>query len=295
MKLQRHSIELAVLVVSAVAMCAFAGADVRGQRSNAEVSMASMPNNFALCGTACRSTAYYVGFARQNTAKLGTQQDAVPGQVLRTFPGMSDAKTILKARGKTAIRVEQENGNFVISEHRLETLRVGNLRKTETLMAQVTDQIGGAEARVQLVWGDTLTVRSDRLARGTPVTLTLQRDMGGYGNPASQGAYYRAQSQTFMNGDVITALDYALFKYPGDGQKDQIIGKDKLGYAIQAKVGQVIRLEGSLSVTDGVKSAPKSQQILNGGDSVMYTVSVSDSGACVRSSSGQLNAGTCSR
>jgi hypothetical protein len=295
MKLQRQSIGFAVLAISAVTVYAVAGADVRVLGSKLEVSMASMPNGFALCGKACGNTPYYVGFARQNTAKLGTQQDAAPAKVLRTFPGVSDAKTILETRGKTAVRVEQENGNFVISEHRLETLRVGNLRKTETLMAQVTDQNGGAEAHVQLVWGDTLTVRSDRLARGTPVTLMLQRDMGGYGNPASQGAYYNVKSQTLMNGAAITDLDFVIKKFPGDGQKDQISGKDKLGYAIQAKVGQVIRLEGSLSVTDGVKSAPKSQQILNGGDSVMYTVSVSDSSACVKSSSGQLNAGTCSR
>ncbi len=256
--------------------------------------MAAM-SKFALCSGTCRNASFYVGFARQNTAKLGTQQDATPAQVLRTFPGVSDAKTILETRGKATTRIEQENGNFVIAESRFETLKVGNLRKTETLIAQVTDQIGGAEMPVKLVWGDTLTVRSDRLARGTPVTLTLQRTMGGFGSPLSQGAYYNVKSQTMMNGDAIPDLDYVIKKYPGDGQKDQIIGKDKLGYTIQAKVGQVIRLEGLLSVTDGVKSAPKSQQILNGGDSVMYTVSVSDSGACVKSSSGQLNAGTCSR
>ncbi len=295
MKLQKQSIVIAVLAASSVAVTAVAATDVRGQGSRLEVSQAMGISKFALCAGTCRNANFYVGFARQNTAKLGTQQDAVPAQILRTFPGVSDAKSILETRGKTAVRIEMENGNFVISDHRLETLRVGNVRKTETLIAQVKDQTGGAEAHVQLVWGDTLTVRSDRLALGTPVTLTLQRDVGSFGDPVSQGAYYRSQSQTFMNGTAIKDLDFVLFKYPGDGQKDQMSGPLKLSYAIQAKVGQVIRLEGSLSVTDGVKSAPKSQQILDGGDSLMYTVSVSDSGACVKSSSGQLNAGTCSR
>jgi hypothetical protein len=284
-----------VLVLGLAALSvAVAATEVNRQGSRLEVSQAMGISKFALCAGTCRNANFYVGFARQNTAKLGAQQDAIPAQVLRTFPGISDAKTILEARGKTAVRVEKEDGNFVISDHRLETLRVGNLRKTETLIAQVTDQTGSAEARVQLVWGDTLTVRSSRLARGTPVTLTLQRDMGGFGNPVSQGAYYGGQSQTFMNGTAIPDLDFAVKHYPGV-QQDQVSGKDKLAYAIQAKVGQVIRLEGSLSIADGVKSIAKSQQMLNGGDSVIYTVSVSDPSACVRSSSGQLNAGTCSR
>ncbi len=294
MKFQQQSIAFAIVAVSVVAVCGVAAADVRGQRSKLEVSMAAM-SKFAFCEGTCRNTNFYVGFARQNTAKLGTQQDAVPAQVLRIFPGVSDAKTTLEAQGKTAVRVEQENGNFVISDHRLETLHIGNVRKTETLIAQVKDQTGGAEARVQLVWGDTFTVRSDRLARGTPVTLTLQRDVGSFGDPVSQGAYYRSQSQTFMNGTALTDLDFVLFKYPGDGQKDQMSGPFKLSHTIQAKVGQVFRLEGSLSVTDGIKSTPKSQQILDGGDSLTYKVSISNPDACVKSSSGQLNAGTCSR
>jgi hypothetical protein len=197
---------------------------------------------------------------------------------------------MLTAKGRTAVRVEQENGNFVISEHRLETLRIGNLRKSETM---ITDQIGSAEARVQLVWGDTITIRSKTLAPGTPVTLTLNRTMGGFGNPATQGAYYNAQSETYIDGTAVADLAFGLKRYPGEGQKDQATGKDKLDYQIQAKIGQTIRLEGVLSVSDGVKSALKSQQILNGADSVAYTIAIDNPEACGQSSSGQMDAGTC--
>jgi hypothetical protein len=284
------AVMVVMTVSSLAAVYAVAGADLRGQ-SKSEFMQVSMASKFALCKTGCKT--HYVGFARQNSVRLGDQQDSVPPQVLRIFPGVSDAKTILESRGRTAVRVEQENGNFVISEHRLETLRIGNLRKSETMIAQVTDQVGGAEAQVQLVWGDTLTVRSSRLARGAPVTLNVQRNIGGFGNPASQGAYYNGQSQTLMDGNVIADLDFTIKKYPGDGQKDQITGTDKLKYTIQAKVGQVLRLEGSLKVTDGVKSAAKSQQILDGADAATYMVSIDEKDACVTSSSGQLNAGNC--
>jgi hypothetical protein len=284
----------AVMVVmtlsSLAAVYAVAGADLRGQ-STLESMQVLTASKFAICKSGCKT--HYVGFARQNSVRLGDQQDSIPAQVLRIFPGVNDGKTILESRGKTAVRVDQENGNFVISEHRLEILRVGNLRKSETMIAQVIDQVGGAEAKVQLVWGDTLTVRSSRLKRGTPITLNIQRNMGGFGNPASQGAYYNGLSQTFMDGTVVEDLNFSIKKYPGDGQKDQITGTDKLKYTIQAKVGQVLRLEGSLSVTDGVKSAAKSQQILDGADSATYTVSIESKDACITSGSGQLDAGTC--
>jgi hypothetical protein len=284
------AVMVVVALSSLAAVYAVAGADLRGQ-PKLEMMQGSMASKFAMCKIGCKT--HYVGFARQNNVRLGDQQDSVPPQVLRIFAGVSDAKSILENRGKTAVRVEKENGNFVISEHRLEILRVGNLRKSESMLAQVTDQIGDSEARAQLVWGDTLTVRSSRLARGTPVTLNVQRNMGGFGNPASQGAYYNVQSQSFIDGVVVAELDFVIKKYPGDGQKDQIAGTDKLKYTIQAKVGQVLRLEGLLSATDGVKSALKSQQILNGADSVAYTVSIESKDACVTSVSGQLNAGTC--
>ncbi len=284
------AVMVVVALSSLAAVYAVAGADLRGQ-PKLEMMQGSMASKFAMCKTGCKT--HFVGFARQNNVRLGDQQDSVPPQVLRIFSGVNDAKKILESRGKTAVRVEKENGNFVISDHRLEILRVGNLRKSETMIAQVTDQIGGAEAHALLVWGDTLTVRSRLLVRGTPITLNVQRNMGGFGNPLSQGAYYNVISQTFMDGVEIADLDYSIKKYPGDGQKDLIIGKDKFKYTIQVKVGQVLRLEGLLSATDGVKSTSKTQQSLNGGDSVIYNVSIDSNDACVTSGSGQLNAGTC--
>jgi hypothetical protein len=282
----KHQLQKAVLVV--VGLSTFTAISTFSDT----IALGNQTKNFALCGI-CKGANHYVGFSRQNNARLGTAQESIPAQVLRTFPGLSDAKEMLTAKGRTTVRVEQENGNFVISEHRLETLRIGNLRKSETMIAQVTDQIGSAEARVQLVWGDTISIRSKTVARGTPVTLTLNRTMGGFGNPATQGAYYNAQSETYIDGVAIIDLAFGLKRYPGEGQKDQATGKDKLDYKIQAKVGQTIRLEGSLAVSDGVKSALKSQQILNGADSVAYTIAIDNPDACGQSSSGQMNAGTC--
>ena len=50
--------------------------------------------------------------------------------------------------------------------------------------------------------------------------------------------------------------------------------------------------EGLLTAVDGAKSAPNSQQFLNGGDSASYTVTAS-AGVCVKSSSGKLGSGVC--
>jgi hypothetical protein len=89
--------------------------------------------------------------------------------------------------------IDNRDGNFVNSIHRIENLRIGFSEKSEFLQGHSLDSFAAnasAEATVKLIWGDTLTITSKTLQKGTPIKIIVARTIGGFGNPVTENAYY---------------------------------------------------------------------------------------------------------
>jgi hypothetical protein len=239
---------------------------------------------FLNCGFQCRSAKHYIGYNRYNSAALDSKNASLPQQYDKIFPQIVDLKRVLPAKGIDEQSVDLENGNYVSSVHRLDAIRIGFKRKSE-LMNVVSKTTGAAKASVKMFWGDTLTISSTTLPVGTPVKLQINRQMGGFGAPVTDFAYYNARSQTFLNKQPLAELDYELDKKPGPGQSEKMTGKSQANTTIVAKVGDVLTLESVLIVDDGVTSG-STPQTLNGADSVEHQIKVLTPGVKVNSDSG---------
>ncbi|MBL1176968.1 hypothetical protein [Pantanalinema sp. GBBB05] len=192
--------------------------------------------------------------------------------------------------------LDREDSNFVSSIHRIEKLQVGLLRKSELMNLHTKFTDSSILASVKLFWGDTFTVTSQTLAKGTPVKITIERTISGFGNPATENAFYRANFITLFNGQPVKELTFGLTKEPGQEQKDQVSGKDKVVHILQAKVGDTFTVESLMEVKDGVKAGANSHQMLNGADAVQHRIELAaeqSHEACLQSASGQLNSGKC--
>lgn len=253
---------------------------------------AQLAGAFTLCAPQCGGAEHYVGYMQNNAAQMNSARNTAPPSGAKVFPDEAEIAAFSTAPRRTEARVELEDGNFVLSSTRIEALRVGFARKTESIIAQATTGQGRADSLIRLVWGDTLRIGSDSLPKGTAVTLTITRVMGGFATPLNDFAFYDVRSQTLIDGAQSGPLNYSIKRDPGVGQTDQIVGAGDTAQTLQVKVGQVIKLEGLLSAVDGAVSSAGSQQFLNGGDSSAYTVTVS-AGACIKSSSGKLSSGVC--
>lgn len=262
--------------------------------------VASKPvkHKFKLCGVKCQNAGYYVAYGRENQVKLGQQVAKYSNTELNILPDIKDA-----LNGKINIDeqiMDKEDGNVVNSTHRIARLQIGNLLKSENMNVLTTEANSMAQAKVKLAWGDLITVTSRTLPKGTPVKIQLNRVYGGYAATATDNAYYKAMSKTYVNSEPLPSLEYNLQKDVGPGKKDVIIGNDKASQDIEVKVGDSISLEGWLEVIDGVKgnfstAKEKAKESLVGADSSKHSVSLvnANQDLCLKSASGVFSAGNC--
>jgi hypothetical protein len=137
---------------------------------------------------------------------------------------------------------------------------------------------------------------SETLDKGTPVMITIERHISGFGNPVTDQAAYDASFATFVNGQSLNDLGFTLKKAPGKGQTDQVSGKQQATYIINAKVGDTFTIESLMEVVDRVKADGTSYQMLNGADAVQHQITIEEqhrNAVCLLSASGKLNAGNC--
>jgi hypothetical protein len=283
----------AVIFSFLLAGCSQSDAPVEMQTSTSALSSST----FALCGSKCGNADFYVGFGRTSQANVNDAQDtAAPIQDV-VLPRTRNAAQLLKLQGAALDerRIDLENGTRASTVYRIETVRIGSLRKTETMVVEGTFQSAGVRAEGRFIWGDTFRVKSKSLKNGAPVRIRVARTMGGFGNPFTPDAFYDVRSKTALNGQVLTSLAYSIAKAPGVGETDVIVGEFQAVAELTVQVGVPFTLEGELSTVDGVRGVTSSTQQLNGGDAVDYAVSFVDGAtpACLRSESGTFNAGSC--
>lgn len=251
------------------------------------------------CRAACGD--HYVAYAMENHAFLGGQKnDHYLGTVaepvdrfLRVFVNSAQVDGA-NLPGPAESRIEKENGTFAVSTYRAEILKVGEMRKSETMILNTPSPEDGTVAKVRMVFGDTLKISSQNLKKDTPVNVVLHRKLDGFGGPVTDYAFYHIISETMIDGKMVEDLNFDVGRKPGPGNTDQKTGNDDLDYSLNTRVGDTVFIEGMLQVEDGVNSDGKTQQMLNGADSVLYTITVpEDLDVCVASSSGLLSAGSC--
>ncbi len=252
---------------------------------------------FALCNNSeCQQSSYYVGFNRTNSVTLNGQEVKLPQQADTILVNTPDLATKNGLPNVDERSLDQEDGNFVSSIHRIDRAQVGVLRKSELMNVHTKLPGSAITASVKLFWGDTFTVTSSTLAKGTPVTVVIERAIGGFGNPVTDNAFYQASFTTLVNRQTVNDLTFKLQKNPGQGQKDQISGKDKVTHTLQAKVGDTFTVESLMEVVDGVKVDTNLHQTLNGADAVRHSMTLTPAQhntVCLLSASGKMNAGKC--
>lgn len=251
--------------------------------------------DFTLCTPDCDRSEFYIGFNRTNSVRLGQKVVSLPITKNRILlnPDLSLSDKLPNTDVKS---IDNRDGNFVSSIHKIENLRIGFSEKSELLQVNSLAANTSAEATVKLLWGDTLTVTSKNLKKGTPIKIIVERNMGGFGNPVTENTYYQAISKTYINKNEVATLRYTIAKKAGAGETDLTSGKDKISYIIETKVGQNLTIESFLQVLDGVKGSLTSNQMLNGADSVNYQIRLEKeflSSACLRSTSKVFISGNC--
>jgi hypothetical protein len=274
-----------------------ASADIFSDLSRKDNSSSTQSmSKFVLCGSSCGQAKYYVGYNRTNQVNLEAKASSFPTKADTILSNVADASTNKTLPDVDERVVDREDGNFVSSIHRIDSLRIGFFRKSELMQVHTKLNNSFTKATVKLLWGDTFTVTSRSLQRGTPVKINLERNISGFGNPVTDYAYYQASSKTFINGKLVGGLDFSLKKDSAVGAKDIISGTDKMTYSFDAKVGDTFTVESIQEVVDGVNGIATSHQMLNGADSVEYKISLADRSkdtACLTSASGKFNAGRC--
>jgi hypothetical protein len=251
---------------------------------------------FSLCDGDCGRPQYYIGYNRTNVATLGEKESALPSKPDTVLVNVSNLAFTKELPDINEQKVDLEDGNFVNSVHRIERSQIGNSRKSELMNVRTDRSNSFAKATVKLFWGDTLTVTSKTLPQGTPVKVNIERISGGFGNPVTDYAYYKASYQTLINGEAIAALNLTVEKKPGIGEKDKILGTPQTTYTFNTQVGATFTVESLLEVLDGVNSDAKNYQTLNGADSVEYKIKLADEtkiAACLTSASGTFYSGAC--
>lgn len=248
------------------------------------------------CPTACGD--HYVAYEMENHASVGGQEDDhyLQDSDVRLHRIFDNTGQVDRANltGPAEARIEKENGTFAVSTYRAEILKVGEMRKSETMVLNTPSTEDGTVARVRMVFGDTLKISSQTLKKETPVKVVIHRKVGGFGGPVTPFAFYHGISQTLIDGKTVADLSLDLSKKAGPENKDQSSGHDDLDYTLETRIGDTVFIEGILQVEDGLSSDGKTQQMLNGADSVKYTLSLPEgSDVCVTSSSGLLSAGSC--
>lgn len=239
---------------------------------------------FVLCGSACGDGRFYVGYNHTNLVTLDGTTSSLPKQKDNIFLHVADLKKSDRFPNINEQRIDLENGNYASSLYRFEGIRVGFMRKSESMNvgAKATAEAGSS---VNMVWGDTLKISSSTLRPGTPIVIQIQRNISGFGSPATDYAYYNLKSQTVWNGRFLTSLDFTLEKKPGVGEVDKKVGIEKSTISVNAEVGDTIKIESLMVVKDGVV-ASSSPQMLNGADGVEYKIKALTHGVDLRSESG---------
>lgn len=239
---------------------------------------------FVLCGSACGDGKFYVGYNHTNLVTLDGVISSLPKQKDNIFLHVADLKKSDRFPNINEQRIDLENGTYATSLYRFEGIRVGFMRKSESMnvAAKATAEAGSS---VNMVWGDTLKISSRTLRPGTPIVIQIQRNISSFGAPVTDFAYYNLKSQTVWNGRLLPNLDYTLDKKPGVGELDRKVGDEKSTILVNAEVGDTIKIESLTIVKDGVV-ASSSPQVLNGADGVEYKIKALTHGVDLRSESG---------
>ncbi|MBC7472588.1 MAG: hypothetical protein H7196_05025 [candidate division SR1 bacterium] len=243
------------------------------QDSKSETVSETNKTDFLFCRSSCGSALYYVGYNRDgNIAAIGDKKSSFVKAEDTIYKQTSDVRLKEDKISVNEQRVDNEDGNFVTSTHRIEDVKIGFVRKSESLNINTILPQSYAKANVRMFWGDTLSVTSKTLAKGTPVSLQINRSVGGFGNPVTKFAYYKVQTETLVNKTNIKDLAYGVTKNAGVDEYTEN-GKTESSHVITTKVGDVIKLESQLTVEDGVNS-DNMPQFLDGADSVKQSISI---------------------
>jgi hypothetical protein len=268
-----------------------------GKDHQKAIAFSQRITKFALCNDdQCDESDYYVGYKRTNKVSLLEERVDLPLQFDLIFLNTADMNLRSPLPNIDERLIDLEDGNFVSSLHRIDNAQIGFLRKSELINVHTLLNNSWGEASIKLFWGDRLRVTSSTLAIGTPINLIIERNMGGFGGPVTDNAYYKANAQTFIDGKSVADLDFALQKKPGKDQGDEMSGEGDATYFLNLRVGDTVTIESLLEVVDGVKGDSTTHQMLNGADSVEHKITISDQHdeiVCLQSASGKFNSGNC--
>jgi membrane-associated protease RseP (regulator of RpoE activity) len=294
----RRSRGIARTVRTAIALAILAGAvpTASSQDANAQHSDATA-SSFRLCGNECGLSLYYVGLSRFNSATAKGKTNAAPVADDRIYRNVADLNRVLRLPSEDIRLAGVQGIEFANSRYEITANRIGFSQKSEDLTANSIGALSEVKAGTRLLWGDTFRVSSRTLAPGTPVSIQIQRSVGGAGQ-ASDFAFYWVATETYHNRNKLVDLNYTIARAPGGA--DVIVGDAVETQTIQARVGESFTIESLLSILDGVEGKAGTRQFLTEAfDSVGYEIrldpgSASSTQACLRSISGTFVSGRCS-
>jgi hypothetical protein len=251
-------------------------------------------NKFALCGSECNSSLFYVGNNFSNNATAKGVSSFANKQPDRIFRNIANLGQVLNLPFVDRRKAGTPNVEFADSKYEITANKIGFSKKSEEITATSLSGLSDVKATVKLFWGDTLWVTSGTLPIGSNVQVQVKRIMGGSGD-ASIFSFYDVNSETYINGNKIVSLNYKLSKAP-DGPNVETGTVQEISL-FTAKVGQLFNVESLLEVIDGVTARSNSTHFLTGAsDSVTHEIilsATSSQNACLRSASKMFGSGNC--
>lgn len=252
-----------------------------------QVSVSAIQPNFSLCGLQCTNlTTHYVGYNRTNRATLNGVDSILPPSADTIYPQSSNYRNIETSPNIDTQTVNGNNGEYADSIHRLDEIKVGSIRKSETQKVNTILPNSSTSATVKLIWGDTITITSNTLPVGTPVSMQLKQNGGGFGDPVSINAAYDVKMNTYIDGAADSDLSYQIVKVPGTNDYTEF-GNFNGNSIITVAVGQKIKIESKLEATDQVFVGTENQ-ILNGADSIDHKLNILTPNVSFTSASGLI-------
>lgn len=105
---------------------------------------------FLLCGAKCGKAKHYVGYNRANKVNLGIKVSFLLAKPDAIFLDVASIANYKKLPDIDERKVEDRDGDFVISIHKIEESKIGSLKKSETLKVYTNKINSSAESRSKL-------------------------------------------------------------------------------------------------------------------------------------------------
>jgi hypothetical protein len=293
------------ITLTALVFCAFcaqtlSAQSIQNKRDDKVVEKEGLENSifqadrFVLCGTECQPSRYYVGYNYSNNATAKNESSLSTPRPDRVFRNIANLNQVLSLPFVDRRRKGMPNVEFADSRYEITANKIGFSKKSEEMTATSVASLSDIKATVKLFWGDTFRVTSNTLPFGAPVEIELQRTMGGSGD-ISALAFYDVNSETYLNGNKVVALNYKVARSPNGINVET--GTGAASVIVTVRVGEIFNVESLLEVIDGIAAQNNSSQFLTGAsDSVAHDVKLTTTSAtqaCLRSSSGTYSSGNC--